>query len=414
MNAQTKQHAYSRTKSLGSRALAILLAVSLSSAVLPPSAIASPDVPSIAQDVHFVDEFSSEEKGAGSSSASTDENTEDSSPPAIEEDIQQELLQQSAPQEMQAQALLTSGTMTKTTDKTSASIGAPINYTTVTTAPKPANVLNNYLTYILVDVFPLGLKTPQTSQVTLKGSSLNLIKGTDYSVTSLIDTLTVTFLPAGIIKLNGLKADETLTLTYQTSLDQTAIIGGLGNSNTTTLTYTRGLLPDTIQTATTTVYSYGFTFSDKSSKDLSLLSGSKFNLYANYNDAVTSTNALSFYGGLSGTSLIGSALNQITTSLGVASCFGLGEGTYYLVEVQAPSGYTLLSQPVAVQVGASTTSLTASITIKNDPLAGLPGGMSLPATGGEGVLLMILGGTLLASVSLVGYIASRRLCKKKC
>lgn len=109
---------------------------------------------------------------------------------------------------------------------------------------------------------------------------------------------------------------------------------------------------------------------------------------------------------------IDEATVKTTDENGYADFIGLEDGTYYLVEKEAPAGYNKLTSPVAVTINGanatladlSTLTVTSQIANGSDTL--------LPSTGSFGTtVLYILGGALiLAAVILV--VTKKRLNKE--
>lgn len=305
--------------------------------------------------------------------------------------------------------------ITHTVDHESISIGGTVNFTATATAAVTSSLLK-YSAYSIVDALGAGFTLPLASQVTVTGSIISFIKDTDYKVTlnallSPPNSIKVEFTTEGLAKINNIKAQETITVTFPSTLSSTSVIGSIGNSSTATLNYTHAVVPGVPKIAAVNVYSYGATLKKISSVPTSLaLPGATFKIYASESDAKTEKNALPFYTGLVGTLVGGSTVTQVTTDvLGLASFFGLAAGDYYLVETHAPDGYTLLSRPIKVTISAATTGLTPAITVANTPQAGSPGGITLPITGGGGIGLLVLGGVLLMVVSgSTYYMVSKR------
>lgn len=99
---------------------------------------------------------------------------------------------------------------------------------------------------------------------------------------------------------------------------------------------------------------------------------------------------------------------------------GLGSGTYYLEEIEAPKGYNKLEDPITIEISSSKTTgenLTATIKQNNDPTSGTievlnNAGTVLPGTGGIGttVFYLIGGGLMVAAAVLL--IAKKRMENK--
>lgn len=102
---------------------------------------------------------------------------------------------------------------------------------------------------------------------------------------------------------------------------------------------------------------------------------------------------------------------------------GLDEGTYYVEEIATVPGYNLLKEPVKIEIKAKTgantyvdpasdnnylgttvtsTTGTESVTIINTQ------GFQLPATGGAGIWMFVLGGILVIGMGCVYFVASKR------
>ena len=82
----------------------------------------------------------------------------------------------------------------------------------------------------------------------------------------------------------------------------------------------------------------------------------------------------------------------VTTVNGEAEVRGLKNGTYYLIETEAPAGYNLLSETIEVVVAGSdtdTTKLTYKVEVGNST------GSLLPSTGGIGTQIFYIAGAAL-------------------
>ena len=82
----------------------------------------------------------------------------------------------------------------------------------------------------------------------------------------------------------------------------------------------------------------------------------------------------------------------VTTVNGEAEVRGLKNGTYYLIETEAPAGYNLLAEPVKVEINgsdANVDSLTVTTNVENHT------GSLLPGTGGIGTQIFYIAGAAL-------------------
>ena len=124
--------------------------------------------------------------------------------------------------------------------------------------------------------------------------------------------------------------------------------------------------------------------------------------------------------------------NEVTTlANGKVAILGLEEGTYYLREIQAPSGYNALPGPVEVAVGEGLNNSFFVITDTNGnavdqetesntgdkkytySVAVVPvensTGVELPSTGGEGTMMLITIGTIVAVAFAVLLITHKKM-----
>ncbi|MBR6530431.1 MAG: SpaH/EbpB family LPXTG-anchored major pilin [Clostridia bacterium] len=92
------------------------------------------------------------------------------------------------------------------------------------------------------------------------------------------------------------------------------------------------------------------------------------------------------------------AVSFTTDENGLIVIKGLAEGTYYLEETKAPTGYNKLTAPVEVKLGENKDLKTVQITVENEK------GLVLPSTGGMGTtLLYALGAVLLLGGAVLIY-----------
>jgi LPXTG-motif cell wall-anchored protein len=91
-----------------------------------------------------------------------------------------------------------------------------------------------------------------------------------------------------------------------------------------------------------------------------------------------------------------------TDSTGKVSVSGLGDGTYYAVEIQAPKGYSVDATPKEITITAAEKDVTEPWTQTDTKLAGLP------ATGGIGTTIFTIAGIILMVGAAAIYFARRK------
>lgn len=231
--------------------------------------------------------------------------------------------------------------------------------------------------------------------------------------------------------------DSKIIVKYSATLNENAIVGGEGNTNTVKLVYSND--PNGTSTGTTkddkaTVYTFQLNVTKVDGTDENTkLSGAKFKLYYETTENETTTKHYAIVTTTTGenkdkitgwttTEDAGTVLT--TDDNGNITVKGLKEGTYYLEETEAPAGYNKLTAPVEVKIANKTNtiyeleSVTADnesgtvdtnnkaigkITIANNK------GSTLPSTGGMGTkLFYTIGGILMAGAAIVLVVRKRR------
>lgn len=296
----------------------------------------------------------------------------------------------------------------------SASIGDTVNYKTT------INVKDgDPQKYVLHDKMS-GLNfDPNSVEVKVTGTNArDLTKDTDYTVvTSGLDdkcTFHINF-TAG-----KLKANDVVEVTYSATVAASAVIGGSGNKNETHLDYGEDKHTTPSETKTY-VWSFAIHKYTQTGEAQTQLAGAKFVVYR-INDSKTEY-AKFTSGKLSGwteNQTEASVLESQATADTVVS--GLGTGTYYLKETEAPKGYNKLVKDIKIEIsanqGSDTTELVSSIKQDDTSITGTiinvlnNAGTVLPGTGGIGTTIFyLIGGGLMVAAAVL-LIAKKRMENK--
>ena len=299
-------------------------------------------------------------------------------------------------------------------------VGDIVKYQITTVIPSyPEEYFDQEVTFEITDVMSDGLKIlnedPNLVKVTVDSTEETAGAGT-YTLTAEPKTgeeadLTIAFAKEYIRDHGG----KEVVVTYYAEVTEAAVSGKDGNTNGVTLTYNNE--PGTTKKATpptpVKVYSFDLQVEKFTEEDgTKALEGATFELYAD---------------------------DQMTNKIGEGTTNGEGslafelldEGTYYLKETKAPAGYTLLADPIKVEITAAdpadgTFTLkvngqdvdetsgtyvsridaengTAIIAVKNHK------GFTLPTTGGMGIALFVIIG--IAGIAAVSIVITRKTKK---
>ncbi len=215
---------------------------------------------------------------------------------------------------------------------------------------------------------------------------------------------------------------EAFTVTYYAKVNQSAVIT---QNNQASLEY--GNEPNTtVETvpveAKTHTYPLQIKKTDKSTGDL--LAGATFRLYRNETDAKNNTDAIPvkmitegkyvFDAASTGMDMV-SVKNELGSNVNL-EVNGLKEGTYYLVETQAPVGYNKITAPIKITIQKSTTGNPEDWTLSKDDVVEVgkiinvqnSTGTILPGTGGMGtVIFTVVGITMIVGIA-ISFVYSRK------
>lgn len=295
----------------------------------------------------------------------------------------------------------------------SASIGDTVNYKTTITVKDgdPKNyVLHDKMTGL--DFNADSVKITVTNGSTPK----ELTATTDYEVKTPEDgcTFHIEF------KTNALKPNDVVEVTYSAKVAASAAIGGSGNTNETHLDYGENKYTTPSETKTY-VWSFAIHKYTQTGETQTQLAGAKFVVYR-INGSKTEY-AKFTSGKLSGwteNQTDASVLESQATEDTVVS--GLGTGTYYLKETEAPKGYNKLVKDIKIEIsanqGSGTTEWVSSIKQDGTSITGTTinvlnnAGTTLPTTGGIGTTIFyLIGGGLMVAAAVL-LIAKKRMENK--
>lgn len=318
-------------------------------------------------------------------------------------------------------------------DDTDAKIGDTLTFTLTSTIPD-MSAYNTY-TFNFKDTLSKGLTFGQVEFVKVEGVTDPLTVGTDYTVTTPTasdNTLAVAM--KDFKAKQQANAGKKITVTYTATLNENAVVGGHGNTNSATIQYSNNPSTDGTgesEPSKVRVFTYGFTvdkYTGGSYDDTATrLAGAEFTL-APKND--TDSTAISFVQVNAGNATtnavyrVAKAGETATTTTittpanGKVDFQGLKNGEYTLTETKAPAGYNKLASAIGVRVdgqndGTDTTNATVTITYDNnngsdyDQTASngvIPvhnkSGVTLPGTGGMGTIAFTVIGVLVIALGV--------------
>ena len=283
---------------------------------------------------------------------------------------------------------------------TSASYGLAdtYKYYVVGTVPTyPTNSINRV--YTITDTLGTGISLSGISSFVIKDGETTLTTKSDGTVVNSSGNTVATISISGqtvtiTFDVNYVTTNK-VTVTYEAKLNSSAVLGDTGNINSAVLTYSNDPYGTgtTNATATTTVYTYGIELLAYETGNTSLgLANATFDVYTD--------------------SGLTKKIGTITTdSTGKGTLVGVAEGTYYLKQTKASSGYGLANATsMKVKITGSVTGSTegyykVEISV---PKSGL-----LPFTGGSGTIIYSILGLVVIATAVAGYVLYRKKKNKK-
>lgn len=314
-------------------------------------------------------------------------------------------------------------------DVTDAKIGDTLTFTLTSTIPD-MSAYNTY-TFNFKDTLSKGLTFGQVEFVKVEGVTDPLTVGTDYTVTTpTASDNTFAVAMKDFKAKQQANAGKKITVTYTATLNENAVVGGHGNTNSATIQYSNNPSTDGTgesEPSKVRVFTYGFTvdkYTGGSYDDTATrLAGAEFTLAPKNGDPMSfvqvnagSATANAVYrvakAGETGTTTI------TTPENGKVDFQGLKNGEYTLTETEAPAGYNKLASAIGVKVdgrndGTDNTDATVTITYNNDngsvygehasngviPVRN-KSGVTLPGTGGMGTIAFTVIGVLVIALGV--------------
>lgn len=217
-----------------------------------------------------------------------------------------------------------------------------------------------------------------------------------------------------------LKTNDKVVITYWAQVNENAVVGATGNTNSAILRYgTNG----TAQGGQTTTYVWSFDVKkytkDSDSREIAL-AGAKFQVknsdksktaYFKY-DATAKVYKFAGW-----TAVEGAVYEFTTPDDGNIAFKGLDSGTYYLEEIEAPKGYNKLNDAIKFTIADEKASEKGQVSYGTDGGTGIikvlnKAGTTLPTTGGIGTTIFyLIGGGLMVAAAVL-LIAKKRMENK--
>lgn len=317
-----------------------------------------------------------------------------------------------------------------------AEIGQTVTYQSTISMKKGAE------DYAMHDSMSAGLTFTGISSVVADGATL--ANNTDYTVSapaSDSDSFDLAFSDAYLQSVRTAGKDVAIIVTYTATLNGSAVIASTGNMNKVYLVYNNGVKTEE---HSTTTYTYSFNLFKYATGDTTnTLAGAHFNLYGGTGYSYSSTNTAATnvtnnaayllklvkisdneYRLATPSDADTTTVTEIVTTTGTSGIVikGLDADTYHLIEAQAPVGYNLLSNDIAVQLsrtGNANGAVTITSTSSNAQADGQKikvenkTGALLPHTGGIGTTIFYLIGGIMILGAFVTFIVRRKMSANK-
>ena len=241
-------------------------------------------------------------------------------------------------------------------------------------------------TFELEDTMAKGL-TLAPATVKLMSGENDLVKDTDYTQSISTDADGITTLTLRLtrsyLEVESHRNKE-LVLSYSVAVNDSVSLAADGNKNVVTLHYSYDPTdPDDTKKIEkeAKVYSFGIQVEkfngDSDAAQKEKLAGAEFALFKETTKGCSASEALS----QEPCRAVG-----VTDENGVLDFKALDAGTYYLKEVKAPDGYSLLMNPIKIEIiPAASQGTNGAEVINSGSFTAKVNGVTVPETGSEGV-----------------------------
>ena len=321
----------------------------------------------------------------------------------------------------------------KTADKTTVNIGDVVKYTVKGSIPDTTGY--DQYQYIIHDELSKGLDFVNDAAGAALGEGATTVNVTvafgegvkDASTaptTAKLDSTNNKKMSLDLsawVKVNQTNKGKEFTVTYYAKVNANAIVTEKNNAQ---LEYgnkpgeTTKTTPSEAKTPT-----YPLDILKKDKKGDKKLAGAKFSLYRSSEDAKNGKNAIKVSGS-NGNYVVDStstttefeSVEEITGAGYNLHVNGLAEGTYYLVETQAPAGYNKLTAPIKIEITKSADTevknwtISKDGTVETDKIIDVENstGSLLPSTGGMGTIIFAVIAAILVLGVAVSFIRDKR------
>lgn len=306
----------------------------------------------------------------------------------------------------------------------SASVGDTLNFTLTSTVPDISEYTQGYQ-FSFVDTLSGGLTFNEGSVRVKIGEEDVTKKCTIVNPSTGNNVLTIHFgtengsLSDGKYDATGLfksKAGQKITVTYTATLNENAEVQ-VDQTNTVKVVYSNNPSTNgTGESGESKTHQYTFGFDLNKTDGTNGLAGAKFELQNSNGDVIKLVSAGADTYRPAKADETGSAITEVTTpENGVIHFTGLAEGTYKLVETEAPQGYNKVTEPITVTIEATYNEdgTLASWKVNEDGTNHAVevvnhAGTILPGTGGIGTVVFTVAGAAIVIAGAAWYIGRRK------